>query len=122
MLPNESLALHIHSNCIDDEEKEEYKKAIKEYYVEKYISNNHIHKRNTLVAILLAIVGMFILGVAIYVEYQTENPIWTEFIDIIAWVLIWEAVDIVAFRNREMRMNNRRYLSYIAMKIRFFSL
>lgn len=27
VLPNESLALHIHSNCIDEEEKEEYKKS-----------------------------------------------------------------------------------------------
>ena len=31
----ESIALHIHSNCIDDGEKMEYASAMKEYYAEK---------------------------------------------------------------------------------------
>ena len=61
VFPDESLSLHIHSNCVDD-------------------------------------------------------------VEIVAWVLIWEAVDIVAFRNRELRVNCRRYLAYITMKIRYFSL
>ena len=122
LVPSESLTLRIHSDCIDDEEKAEYKNAIKEYYTKRYVSDKRELRRNTLIALLLAAAGIIALFAAIIVEIQTDSPIWTEVVDIIAWVLIWEAVDIMVFRNRELRVNCLRYLAFISMKVEYFEI
>ena len=122
LVPSESLTLRIHSDCIDDEEKAEYKNAIKEYYTKRYVSDKRELGRNTLIALLLAAAGIIALFAAIIVEIQTDSPIWTEVVDIIAWVLIWEAVDIMVFRNRELRVNCLRYLAFISMKVEYYGI
>lgn len=122
VLPNEQLTLRIHSDCIDDDEKEEYRRAIKEYYTERYITNNRELKRNGLIALFLALVGVITLAAAFFIEYQTTSPIWTEVVDIIAWVFLWESVDISAFKNRELRVKRSRCLSFLSMNIEYFSL
>lgn len=122
VLPNEQLTLRIHSDCIDDDEKEEYRRAIKEYYTERYITNNRELKRNGLIALFLALVGVITLAAAFLIEYQTTSPIWTEVVDIIAWVFLWESVDISAFKNRELRVKRSRCLSFLSMNIEYFSL
>ena len=122
LVPSESLTLRIHSDCIDDEEKAEYKNAIKEYYTKRDVSDKRELRRNTLIALLLAAAGIIALFAAIIVEIQTDSPIWTEVVDIIAWVLIWEAVDIMVFRNRELRVNCLRYLAFISMKVEYYGI
>ena len=56
ILPTESLALHIHSNCIDKGEEELYRKGIEEYYTEKYLSNKQKLKHNKILVTLFGIV------------------------------------------------------------------
>ena len=119
VLPKEQLTLRIHIDCIDDREKELYKKGIKEYYNEKSIANARELKRNNIIAALLTILGIFVLVLQLFFEYKLSNLIWSEFIDIVAWVLLWEAVDISAFENRSLRLKKQRYLSCISMKIEY---
>ena len=119
VLPKEQLALRIHSNCIDDNEKEEYRQAIKEYYTERYTANKRELKRNTMIALLLTLAGVVALVAAFLIEHQTANPIWTEVVDIIAWVFLWEAVDISAFKNRGLRLKRFRCLAFMSMKIEY---
>lgn len=121
VLPKEQLTLRIHSNCIDDNEKEEYRKAVKEYYTERYIANMRELKRNFIIALLLAVGGAITLAAAFFIERQTGSVFWTEVVDIIAWVFLWEAVDISAFKNRELRVKRSRYLSFLSMNIEYFS-
>lgn len=120
VLPKEQLTLRIHSNCIDDNEKEEYRQAIKEYYTERYIANKRELKRNAMIALLLTLAGVVALVTAFLIEYQTANLIWTEIVDIIAWVFLWEAVDISAFKNRGLRLKRFRCLAFMAMKIEYY--
>ncbi len=42
-------------------------------------------------------------------------------IDIIAWVLLWEAVDIGVFETRSLRLKRRRFLAYLAMKVEYMT-
>lgn len=119
VLPGESLALHIHSNCIDSEEEEIYRKGISEYYLEKYASNCYSLKKNRFIVALLGVLGVLILAFAIYIGYRFEAPLWTEVIDIVAWVFIWEAVDIGVFQNRALRLNHLRYLNLSDMDVKF---
>lgn len=120
ILPKQQLTLRIHSSCIDNQEKDLYKEAIKEHYLERYILNKRELKRNAAIALLLTFVGIMILAVSIFLGDQIDSAVWGEVIDIVAWVLLWEAVDIIAFKNRELRVKRRRYLSYLSMKIEFY--
>lgn len=119
ILPDEPLLLNIYSDCIDDKEKEEYTRAIKEYYTEHYLSNKRELKRNRVLAIILALLGTLILASAFIIEHFTASVFWTEVVDIIAWAILWEAIDISAFKNKKIRVNNSRYLSYLSMKIEY---
>ncbi|MBQ8350960.1 MAG: hypothetical protein IJY20_02810 [Clostridia bacterium] len=119
--PSAPLKLHIHSNCIDEKEKIEYSKAIREYYAERYRANEQERKHNRRVVLLLALVGVLILSLALFLD-GNNHFLWGEVIDIAAWVFLWEAVDIGAFRNRVLRINRLRYRSYMMMKIEYYPL
>lgn len=120
--PKEQLTLKIHSDCIDENEKKLYTVAIKEYYSEKYIANKRELKRNNLIVLLLTIAGVLALSLRIILEYTTKSLIWTEIIDIAAWVFLWEAVDISVFGNKALRFKNKHYLSYMSMNVEYVGL
>ncbi len=113
------LSLHVHSDCIDEREKDVYKEAIRSYYAERHAVATHVFRRNLLISLVLAVLGIFVLGLAVLTEFHTGSPIWTEVVDIIAWVLLWEAVDVSLFRNHELRENRKRYKAFLSMPIRF---
>lgn len=117
--PKEPLTLKIHSDCIDDREKRLYKEAITEYYREKYTANYRELRRNRILILILTVMGILTLALAIAWEYRADNPIWTEVIDIVAWVFLWEAVDIGAFGNRALRIRQKYCLSYLSMKVEY---
>ena len=118
--PNEAFTLRIYSNEIDNTEKSLYEKAIRTYYKEKQISNEMSLRRNNIIATLLFAFGIFVLALAIIIDYTLESAIWSEVIDIVAWVLIWEAADIAIFRNNELRVKKKRYNSFINMNIEYY--
>lgn len=113
--PSEKLRLSITSECIDEKEREDYKKAIREYYTEKYLASKLEMKRNTFITILLSLIGILIISLS----FLAASRVWSEVIAIIGWVFIWEAVHITAFQNRALRIKRMRYLSFIEMKISY---
>lgn len=117
-LPRDSFTLRIYSDCIDEAEKEEYASAIKEYYAEKYLANKNERKRNGIVITALSILGILVLALA----FQIDHAVWSEVVDIAAWVLLWEAVDIGVFKNREKSLLSRRYKAFMSMKAEFYPL
>lgn len=120
--PNEQLTLRVKSDCIDDTEKRVYKEAIKEYYAERYRANERELKVHNWIALTLAILGVVVLAFAIFWEYKVQSVLWAEVIDIVAWVFLWEAVDIKFFQTREMRIKRKRYGALFSMKIEYETL
>jgi len=116
--PREKYTLIVHSDCIDDKEKDEYNSAIKEYYAEKYFANRKELRINRIIVLLLFMAGVLVLSLA----FQIENHIWSEVIDIAAWVLLWEAVDIWAFKNRELNIKAKRCLAFMDMKVEYMDI
>ncbi|MBR2926594.1 MAG: hypothetical protein IKC31_03330 [Clostridia bacterium] len=116
--PKQALTLRIHSDCIDGREKELYRSAIGEYYSEKYHAERNELQFNFWAVLFLTLAGVVALVLAFWVDHH----IWSEVIDIAAWVFLWEAVDIGAFKNRESRHMRRRCLSYLSMKIEYVPL
>ena len=119
ILPREDLNLRIESGCIDEEEKERYSSAIKEYYSEKFRANEKEYKFNNFLALSLAILGVIVLSLAIFLSNGLSSLVWSEVVDIVAWVFLWEAVDVKCFRMREMSLKRKRYAAFINMKIDF---
>ena len=113
----ETLTLKIKSNCIDENEKELYRHAIKEYYTERYIAGKRELMRDYIIAGILAVVGILVLVLAIFLEYH--STIWSEVVDIIAWVFIWESVYLAFLETRKLKYNNRKCIAYISMNIEY---
>lgn len=116
---NEQLSLNIKSNCIDETEQKVYKDAIKEYFTEKYRANERELKVQNKIALLLAFLGVLILVLAVFLNYRMSSVIWSEVVDIAAWVFLWEAVDIKFFKTRELSLKRKRYIALIDMEINY---
>lgn len=116
--PREPLTLRIHSNCIDGQEQVQYREAIREYYAEQYVANKRELHRNKVIAVILLLLGIAVLAFSIF---KSDSAVVSEVIDIVAWVLIWESVDISFFGNRNLRWRQNRCLACISMKIEYIS-
>jgi len=119
LLPNEKYVLTIESNCIDETEKILYERAIKEYYTERYVVSERELKRNRIIAGALSLSGMAVLGVSILLDVYFNHLLWSEMINIVAWVLLWEAVDIIVFQSRSLKMKRLKYLAFISMELQY---
>lgn len=115
----EPLALHIKSRCIDETEERLYTAAIKEYYTEKYRATRKELKIQNRIALVLGVLGVIVLAFAVWLEYRFDSLIWSEVIDIAAWVFLWEAVDIKCFKTRELSMLRKRYAALMSMKVEY---
>ncbi|MBQ7365169.1 MAG: hypothetical protein IJW46_06195 [Clostridia bacterium] len=120
--PDSGIHLEIHSDCITEEEALLYHKGIKAYYTEQYHKTRRELRRNNRLALLLLILGVITLSVMIFVEALFENVIWTEVIDIAAWVFLWEAVYLYFLENRSLRIRCRQSLSLTQAEITFLPL
>lgn len=118
---DEQLTLRVKSDCIDETEKKVYKAAIKEYYTERYHENERELKAQNRIALLLLIVGVLVLASALLWEYKIGNILWAEVVDVVAWVFLWEAVDIKFFKTRELAQQRKRYAALIDMKIEYYN-
>lgn len=117
--PDTDITLRIHSNCIDEREQKIYSAAIKEFYCEQYIVTAKELKRNHISSALLALAGILCLVFMFFMEQYSINMVWSEAIDIVAWVFLWEAVDIHFFRNRKLTAQKIRYTIFANMNIEY---
>ena len=117
--PNEEFTLQIYNDCIDDREEKVYSVAIKEYYMQKYIANEREIKRNRFAVLLLGITGIIVLAAELIFDYRVGNALWSSVIDIVAWVLLWEAVDIGVLEARVTAIKRKRFLAYLSMKTEY---
>ena len=117
--PNEDFTLQVYNDCIDDREEKVYSAAIKEYYMQKYIANEREIKRNRFAGLLLGIAGILVLAAELIFDYRVGNALWSSVIDIVAWVLLWEAVDIGVLEARVTAIKRKRFLAYLSMKTEY---
>lgn len=116
--PDEPLSLHICSTCIDREEQGLYRRAIHQYYAERYSASARELRHQHIFAWTLALIGVLVLTLTLYLQYR-HSVIWAEVMDIVAWVFLWEAVDIRCFRTRELLMQRRRYAAFMNMTVHY---
>jgi hypothetical protein len=117
------IHFRIFSDVITDEEQKEYRKAIHSHYADKY-RYTCIQKKNLLwLALIMAIVAVAALGFMIGIDIVGKRTeIFTEIVDIFAWVFMWEAVDIFFLECTMLGFKQKRYLRLYESEIEYLPL
>lgn len=121
--PEESIHFRIHSDVITPEEQVEYTKAIHSHYADKYrdscFEKRHLHRTAAIMTFIAVIALSFIIGVEVS---GFKSAVFSEIIDIFAWVFMWEAVDIFFLQCTMLRFKQQRYLRLADSTIEYLPL
>ena len=107
LLWKDGVSIHLISNNISDDKKEIYPDAIRSYFEQLLISGKRRQKRNYVLSIILFLIGVLIFSLLFILDYLIGDSLgmWSEVIDVIAWVFIWESVDISIIERLENTSN-----------------
>lgn len=117
--PKIPIALSINSDCINKDEEETYRKAIKSYFILQHSDNERDMRKNAIQAILMSIIGVIAFASMFIIESLGAKRLWIECINIFAWVFIWESVDLFFISRSYMRLRRKRLKNLINMKVVF---
>lgn len=110
-----SIKLQIY--CKEHIEKDEVEKAIKSHYRREYTEvKDELSKKRGLSFICL-LLGIFSLATLVILNSLSVNYILTSIIDIIAWVFVWEAVDIFCLESMGLKQKCRILMRLYTAKI-----
>lgn len=116
---NEKIRFVIKSNVIDDKEKELYPKAIDNYYTAKIRDTKLELKRNAIISFIMLLIGIVVFATIIILNAVNAQTLILSVIDVVAWVFIWEAVDLFVFKRTELRNQQLLNLKLLTAKIEF---
>lgn len=117
--PDQSFTLDIKSDCIDEAEKPRYQEAIKNHYDLKLSEIERELKRKTFISVFFTAIGVIALAVMFILSALHVGEIWTECVDIFAWVFLWEAVDQFFIERSGLLMKSKRYKNFTEMQVNF---
>ncbi|MCM1289227.1 MAG: hypothetical protein NC132_01010 [Corallococcus sp.] len=117
-----NFVIRIHSNCIDEEEKVQYKDAIKNYYGLKLSSSGTDLRRNLIVSVIFTLVGVLGLVLMFLLDHFNVSGIWVEVADIFAWVFVWEAVYMFFIERNKTLRERRKFRAIHDSEVEYCSL
>ncbi len=117
--PKAEIKLTVKGECVDDKEKPIYAEAIKNYFVLKHCETERDIRRKTFISIIFTIIGVIALAAMFLVDGIFKNEIWTECVDIFAWVFIWEAVDQFFIERSGLLMRRKRLENFVNITVEF---
>lgn len=121
-LPKQSFQINVNSDCIDGQEQVIYDNAIRNYFNLKLNSAKQDLKRNLIVSIIFTVIGIAGLAAMLLLDHFFDNAIWTEVVDIFAWVFVWEAVDQFFIERRKLLRDSRKYKALTEADIRYYQI
>ena len=122
MPPQKRVAVHIHSDCIDEQEQVRYRAAVATTFRDAYDELALESRRSVISAVVMLLFGVLLLGVMWELSAGNRSEILIEVVDIFAWVFVWEAVDTFFLTRTVQLQQKKRCLSLIYAKICFFPL
>ncbi len=117
--PKKKINIKLTCENMSKDEEEICVKAIRNYYYNKTIDTQRRIKNNSMIFGLMIILSILSLVALFLVEYFNAFWLITEIFDIIAWVFVWEAVDIIAFQRSLIIYERNRHLALYNAKISF---
>lgn len=113
------LTINIICDTIDEKEEVLYREAIKNNYILKYLESRKEMIRDFIIAGAMLLVGILVLILAVILELNGKNNIILEIYDIIAWVFVWEATDIVFFKRTITNLKRKKYYCLMNAKVNY---
>ena len=110
------------SLTVNDGEKLVYDSAIRNYFRLKADGTQLSLRRNLLVSVIFTVIGIMGLAAMLLLDHFFASAIWTEVVDIFAWVFVWEAVDQFFIERRRLLRDRRKYQAFTQARISFQSL
>lgn len=101
--PTRSLKINIKSKTIAENEKPVYLRAIKNYYENESAEIKRNLKFNLIATLILFAISVVVLLVLFLVVEKFNIQVLTEIVTIMAWVFLWEAVDLFFIRRPLLR-------------------
>lgn len=117
--PKENMHLKLKCEKLTDKEKQDFSMAIKNYYFNSLIDNQRKLHNNSLIFWSMIAISLLFLAILFIANHFDAPWIITEVLDIIAWVFVWEAVDLLAFQRSIYQYEMNRDLVLYKMKISF---
>lgn len=111
--------LFFFGDSIDEEEKPIYIKAVHNYYHSEFIEVAREIRKNGFLTLIMAITAAMIFALALLLQNNGAETVILNMLDVTAWVFMWEAVDIFAFRTSLLKIRRMRYLRIIKSEISF---
>lgn len=117
--PQKDIHLNLHCLNIKEEDKNTFSQAIKNYYFNSSLDSQRKLKNNTKTLMIMIILSIISLTALFLVNYFEVHWLICEVIDIVAWVFVWEGVDIFAFQRSITRFERRRNYALYSCEITF---
>ncbi len=113
--------LHIvfSGNEITEDEQPVYKKAIENYFHKELVENRRDIHSNTVRSVILSLLGVLLFSIAIIMETLGVKHLWLNVMDVVAWVFVWEAVDLFFLERTGLRIKQLINLKMLTAKITF---
>ena len=117
---DEKIFFEITGHNLSLAEQELYRKAIKNYYREEFLDVQDDMKLNRRNTILMIISGAFFILLRILLPLTIGwKPDFLEPINIVAWVFLWEAVELQIFKRPKLKEIQIRNLKILEAEIEF---
>lgn len=115
--PPQALRLTISSKCIDEDEKPKYCQAIRNHFSLKLSDTKREIKRKSVLSLVFFVVGIIALAAMLFLRAKNIGDVWTECVDIFAWVFLWEAVDQFFIERSNLILREKRLKNFVEMEI-----
>ena len=116
---NDKIHFVISSNQIDDNEKKVYPEAIKNYFSSEILEITRQLRHNLILSLIMLFIGACFFALAIIMEHLQMQSVLLNVTDVVAWVFVWEAVDIYALQRTILKINRKRAMNLMNAKISF---
>ena len=113
------LVFKIKSSVIDEEEKVKYKRAIKNYYAQEVAEVSHQIRTNSKMSLIMVFVGIIVFVLNFMLSTMNTFSIMLSVLDVVAWVFVWEAVDIFFFRRHEIKSRLKKCIKLLTAEVEF---
>lgn len=115
--PKQKLHLKVSCKDITQSDKKIFENAIKNYYLNSALESERKLNNNIKIFFLMLLFSAVSLTALFLMNYFSAHWLIAEVFDIITWVFIWEAVDLLAFQRNMIRYEKFRNLSLYECKI-----
>ncbi len=117
--PENKVRFVISGNCVEETERPLYQKAIENYYRQEFSETRDQIRRNTAAGTVMTAIAVLVFLLAITLTALSAATLILDVLDVVAWVFLWEAVDLFFLQRPILRIKQLRNLQIATAKVDF---